>query len=92
MHFALTSEDVNSVAHGLVLRDAMEEVMLPALEAVQEEVIALARTHTATPMLARTHGPPAKPTTFGKEINVFGKRLERQMDMTCSRVFGPLIS
>jgi adenylosuccinate lyase len=56
VHFALTSEDVNSVAHGLALRGAIEEVMLPALEEVQKEVIALARAHAATPMLARTHG------------------------------------
>ena len=80
VHFALTSEDVNSVAHGLALRDAIEEIMVPALEEVQKEVIALARTHAATPMLARTHGQPATPTTFGKEMNVFAKRLERQVN------------
>ena len=78
VHFALTSEDVNSVAHGLALRGAVEEVMLPAFEEVQKEVAALARDHAATPMLARTHGQPATPTTFGKEMNVFAKRLERQ--------------
>jgi adenylosuccinate lyase len=81
VHFALTSEDVNSVAHGLALRGALEDVMLPALAAVEKEVIALARRHAATPMLARTHGQPATPTTFGKEMNVFAKRLERQMEM-----------
>ena len=80
VHFALTSEDVNSVAHGLALRDAIEEVMLPALENVQKEIVALARAHAGTPMLARTHGQPATPTTFGKEMNVFAKRLERQVD------------
>lgn len=80
VHFALTSEDINSVAHGLALRGAVEEVMLPALEAVQKEIIALARAQAATPMLARTHGQPATPTTFGKEMNVFAKRLERQAD------------
>jgi adenylosuccinate lyase len=80
VHFALTSEDVNSVAHGLALRDAVEGVMLPALEEVRKEIISLARAHAATPMLARTHGQPATPTTFGKEMNVFAKRLERQVD------------
>jgi len=80
VHFALTSEDVNSVAHALALRDAVEKVMLPALERVQKEILALARTHAGTPMLARTHGQPATPTTFGKEMNVFAKRLERQVD------------
>jgi adenylosuccinate lyase len=80
VHFALTSEDVNSLAHGLALRGAIEDVMLPALEEVRQAVIALARAHAATPMLARTHGQPATPTTFGKEMNVFAKRLERQVD------------
>lgn len=80
VHFALTSEDVNSVAHGLALRDAIESVMLPALEDVQKEIVALARAQAATPMLARTHGQAATPTTFGKEMNVFAKRLERQVD------------
>jgi adenylosuccinate lyase len=80
VHFALTSEDVNSCAHGLALRGAVEEVMLPALAGVQKEIVALARAHAATPMLARTHGQSATPTTFGKEMNVFAKRLERQVD------------
>ena len=80
VHFALTSEDVNSMAHGLALRDAIEDVMLPALHGVQKEILALARAHAETPMLARTHGQPATPTTFGKEMNVFAKRLERQAD------------
>lgn len=80
VHFALTSEDVNSVAHGLALRDAIEDVMLPALHGVQKEILALSRAHAETPMLARTHGQPATPTTFGKEMNVFAKRLERQAD------------
>ncbi len=80
VHFALTSEDVNSVAHGLALRGAIEEVMLPVLYEIQKEIVALARAHAATPMLARTHGQPATPTTFGKEMNVFAKRLERQAD------------
>lgn len=80
VHFALTSEDVNSVAHALALRGAIEKAMLPALEAVQKEIVGLARAHAATAMLARTHGQPATPTTFGKEMNVFAKRLERQVD------------
>src|SRR5258708_18520400 len=63
VHFALTSEDVNSSAHALALRGAIEKVMLPALEAVRKEILALARAHAATSMLARTHGQPATPTT-----------------------------
>ncbi len=80
VHFALTSEDVNSVAHALALRSGLEQVMLPALEGVEKEIVQLARAHAVTPMLARTHGQSATPTTFGKEMNVFAKRLQRQME------------
>ena len=79
VHFALTSEDVNSTAHALALRGALEAVMLPALGKVQAEIVRLARTHADTAMLARTHGQSATPTTFGKEMNVFARRLDRQV-------------
>jgi len=79
VHFALTSEDVNSTAHALALRGAVEAVMLPALWKVQSEIIRLARAHADTAMLARTHGQSATPTTFGKEMNVFARRLEKQV-------------
>jgi adenylosuccinate lyase len=79
VHFALTSEDVNSTAHALALRGALEAVMLPALDEVANEIVGLARTHADTAMLARTHGQSATPTTFGKEMNVFARRLEKQV-------------
>ncbi len=79
VHFALTSEDVNSVAYALGLRSGIEAVTLPALERVKQELDTLAQQHAETPMLARTHGQSATPTTFGKEMNVFAKRLERQI-------------
>jgi adenylosuccinate lyase len=79
VHFALTSEDVNSTAHALALRGALEAVMLPALEKVESEIVGLARAHADTAMLARTHGQSATPTTFGKEMNVFAQRLEKQV-------------
>jgi adenylosuccinate lyase len=79
VHFALTSEDVNSTAHALALRGALEAVMLPALDKVANEIVGLARTHADTAMLARTHGQSATPTTFGKEMNVFARRLEKQV-------------
>jgi adenylosuccinate lyase len=79
VHFALTSEDVNSTAHALALRGALEAVMLPALDKVADEIVGLARTHADTAMLARTHGQSATPTTFGKEMNVFARRLEKQV-------------
>ena len=85
VHFALTSEDVNSIAHALALRGALEGVMLSALEKVENEIVGLARAHADTAMLARTHGQSATPTTFGKELNVFAKRLEKQVATLKSR-------
>ena len=79
IHFALTSEDVNSIAHGLALRSALEKVLLPTLEEIRTVLEKLAIEHAATPMLARTHGQPASPTTFGKEMRVFERRLARQI-------------
>lgn len=79
VHFALTSEDVNSTAHALCLRGAVEAVMLPTLAKVAKEIEGLARRHADTAMLARTHGQSATPTTFGKEMNVFATRLARQV-------------
>jgi adenylosuccinate lyase len=77
VHFALTSEDVNNLAYGLLVREARDQVLLPALAHILERLRALADAEAATPMLARTHGQPATPTTFGKELNVFFMRLRR---------------
>jgi adenylosuccinate lyase len=85
VHFALTSEDVNSTAHALALRGALEEVMLPAFQKVKIAIGGLASAHADTAMLARTHGQSATPTTFGKEMNVFATRLERQIAPLGSR-------
>lgn len=78
-HFGLTSEDVNSIAYGLMLRDALSDVVYPTLWNVWEGLHVMANEHAATPMLSRTHGQPASPTTFGKEIRVFAERLSRQL-------------
>ena len=81
IHFALTSEDINSVAYGLLLRDFFEEKFLGgALREIARILENLAKTYADTPMLSRTHGQPASPTTFGKEIRVFLRRLQRQVD------------
>ncbi len=77
VHFACTSEDVNSLAYALTVKRAVEEVWLPALSAVIDRLEELARTHRDAPMLARTHGQPATPTTMGKELAVFAWRLRR---------------
>ena len=84
-HFALTSEDVNSIAYALSLRTALQSTILPALDEVKDVLLALAQEHAATPMLARTHGQPASPTSFGKEMRVFESRLARQMEQLRSR-------
>jgi adenylosuccinate lyase len=79
IHFGLTSEDVNNLAHRLLLKPAVEEVLLPELTEVREQLTALAREYRDVAMLARTHGQPATPTTFGKEMAVFAARLGRAM-------------
>ncbi len=79
VHFALTSEDVNSVAHGLALRTALEDVVVPAIHEIEQKLLDLATTNAKTPMLARTHGQSASPTTYGKEMRVFVERLRRQI-------------
>ncbi|NTV65745.1 MAG: adenylosuccinate lyase, partial [Oscillochloris sp.] len=77
IHFALTSEDVNNLAYGLLVRDARDAVLLPALGKIEARLRELALGEAASPMLAHTHGQPATPTTFGKEMNVFLSRLRR---------------
>ena len=77
LHFGLTSEDVTNLAYRLLVRGAVTEVLTPTLVAVRDRLADLAREHRATPMLARTHGQPATPTTFGKELAVYVARLDR---------------
>jgi adenylosuccinate lyase len=80
IHFACTSEDINNTSHGLMLKGAREHVILPALRAVHQRLVALAHAHAAQPMLSRTHGQPASPTTLGKEIANVAARLSRAID------------
>ncbi|MGI6496474.1 MAG: adenylosuccinate lyase [Kiritimatiellia bacterium] len=77
LHFACTSEDINNVSHSLQLKDGLA-ILRPAQEEVTEALAALARDTAALPMLARTHGQAASPTTLGKEIAVAVSRLRRQ--------------
>ncbi len=77
VHFGCTSEDINNVSYALVTRDAVADVWLPAFDAVAARITELARTWRDAPMLAKTHGQPATPTTFGKELAVFSGRLSR---------------
>ncbi len=80
IHFALTSEDVNNIAYALMLSDGIGEVVLPSAQELYETIEGLAQRCKDIPMLARTHGQPASPTTFGKEFKVFSSRLKRQLD------------
>jgi len=79
IHFGLTSEDTNSLAYGLALNDSLQQVMLPALERLLTALTRLVKAEAKTPMLARTHGQAAVPTTLGKEIVVFVSRLHQQI-------------
>lgn len=78
IHFACTSEDINNLCHGLMLKDAREQILLPMLDQLIEALRTLAHRYADLPMLARTHGQPASPTTLGKEMANFVHRLDRQ--------------
>ena len=80
IHFACTSEDINNTAYGMMLKGARTDVLLPALNALQQRLVAMAHTHAAQPMLSRTHGQPASPTTLGKEIANVAARLSRAIE------------
>jgi adenylosuccinate lyase len=80
VHFALTSEDTNNVAYALLLSDALEKIMIPSIKEIISKLSILAKDNKDLPMLARTHGQPASPTTFGKEMKVFIARLEKRLE------------
>jgi adenylosuccinate lyase len=80
VHFACTSEDINNTSHALMLTAARQEVLLPALDGLLATLRALAAEHAALPMLARTHGQTASPTTVGKELANVAARLARARD------------
>ena len=91
VHFACTSEDINNLAWALMLRESREAVMLPRLERLIDALRSLARRHAAVPMLARTHGQPATPTTLGKEMANFAQRLRRAGERIAAvPIFGKL--
>ncbi|WP_062467510.1 adenylosuccinate lyase [Demequina maris] len=79
VHFACTSEDINNLSYALMVKGAVEDVWLPAASSLVDQVADLARAAKATPMLSRTHGQTATPTTLGKEFAVLAHRLGRQL-------------
>jgi adenylosuccinate lyase len=91
LHFACTSEDVNNLAYALMLQTARYETLEPAIDAVRERMLSLAHRYQATPMLARTHGQPASPTTLGKEIaNVLARLARQQRSLADVTILGKL--
>ena len=79
VHFACTSEDINNLSHGLMLQGAMQSAIEPVMKDVIDAIASLAKLHAATPMLSRTHGQVASPTTMGKELANVVARLKRQL-------------
>lgn len=79
VHFGLTSEDINNIAHSLMTKGATKNIMVPAIKNVLKELKKLARRTKSLPMLSLTHGQPATTTTLGKELAVFISRIEREL-------------
>lgn len=84
IHFGLTSQDINNTAQPLMLKDAVEQVYLPALQEVVARIAGFEKEWADVPMLAHTHGQPATPTRLGKEFGVFRSRLEEQIVQLCA--------
>lgn len=87
VHFACTSEDINNLSYALGIKDAVEDAWLPAARKLVAAISDMARDAKATPMLSRTHGQPATPTTLGKELAVFAHRLNRQLNRIAKTEF-----
>ena len=81
IHFGLTSQDINNTSFPLMLKEATENVYIPLLQELIDQVNAYAEEWRDIPMLAKTHGQPASPTRLGKEVKVFAYRLERQLEL-----------
>lgn len=89
LHFACTSEDINNLAYALMLTDARQKVLIPSMKTLTKDLQTLAHEFADLPMLARTHGQPASPTTLGKELANFVYRLTQQLErFTAVRVYG----
>ena len=81
IHFACTSEDINNLSYALMLKEGMEQVMIPTMHTLNDDLSTKAKLYAATPMLARTHGQTASPTTLGKEFANVSSRLKRQIEI-----------
>jgi adenylosuccinate lyase len=91
LHFACTSEDINNLAYALMLRDVRKTVLSPAMKELKADLRILAHDTASVPMLSRTHGQTASPTTLGKEVANFVARLDRQAELFAGvEVFGKM--
>ena len=80
VHFACTSEDINNLAHAMMFRDALQETVLPLMGSIINDLARMAKEHAALPLMSRTHGQLASPTTLGKELANVAARLLRQYE------------
>jgi adenylosuccinate lyase len=87
IHFGLTSEDINNIAQAIALKSSRDEILIPALDNLIDALCDFARNYRSLPMLARTHGQPAVPTTLGKEIAVYVARLNKCRDEVANHRF-----
>jgi adenylosuccinate lyase len=92
IHFGLTSQDINNTAIPLSIKNAVEEVYLPTLEGVLDQLKEMVEKYKDIPLLARTHGQPASPTRLGKEFDVFLKRIEIQKEVLIGLPYGAKFS
>ena len=91
IHFACTSEDINNTSHGMMLHTARDTVLLPALNKLIERLSEIAHQHADMPMMSRTHGQPASPTTMGKEIaNVVARLRRAQQAIAAVEILGKM--
>lgn len=87
IHFSLTSQDINNTSMPMMMRDAWNNELLPALTRFHDQLVSLASDWENVTLLARTHGQPASPTRLGKELRVFVERIDNQLSLLCSIPF-----
>lgn len=87
IHFACTSEDINNLSYAMMFRDAIQQVWIPQAQSFLDQLNAQSKSLAGVPMLARTHGQTATPTTLGKELHVFSFRLQRQFKQIVAQEF-----
>ena len=91
IHFACTSEDINNLSYALMIRDGLTEEVFPVISGVLQDLARLARKYKSIPMMARTHGQPATPTTLGKEfVNVLARLKDQFESLTVVKILGKM--